>query len=140
MEEHLAFGSGRVTGIARRDVRPTEATIAVAPAASASDRPLRQPKDWAFIGLLLFTFTLYFRPQDSIAPLAALPLSDITAFIALGALVAGRLMRRQSVIRVTPEVLAVVALGGVMVLTAPLSIWPGGAIGTFTDLYLKGVL
>jgi len=49
----------------------------------------------------------------------------------------GRLRHGLSVTRVTPELIGVVALGGVMLLTAPLSIWPGGAIGTFTNLYAK---
>lgn len=142
MDERLAFGSGTANGIVRRLTPRKDAEAprtAPSPVAVRADKS-RKRMDWAFFGLLLFTFTLYFRPQDSITPLAAVPLSEITAIIALGAMLVGRLARGQSMTRVTSEVMAVAALGAVMVLTAPFSIWPGGAIGTFTDLYLKVIL
>ncbi len=128
MDEQLAFKHGTVTGIARRDVAPKDSTIAAAPS-SRADPPVARAHRLGLHGPLALHFRAVLPAADTIAPLAALPLSEIAAAIALGALVAGRLMRGQSVIRVTPEVMAVAALGGVMLLTAPLSIWPVGPSG-----------
>jgi O-antigen ligase len=52
----------------------------------------------------------------------------------------GRLRRGQTPTRVTPELLGVAALGGVILASAPFSVWPGGAVATFTDLYVKVIL
>jgi O-antigen ligase len=38
---------------------------------------------------------------------------------------------------VTPETLGLFAFGAVILGTVPFSIWPGGAFGVFTDIYLK---
>jgi O-antigen ligase len=40
----------------------------------------------------------------------------------------------------TPEFAGVLALGAVILITAPFSIWFGGAVSVFTDLYLKVTL
>ena len=55
-------------------------------------------------------------------------------------LLVGRLARRQSLTRMTPEFAGVLALGAVILLTAPFSIWFGGAVTVFTDMYLKVTL
>jgi O-antigen ligase len=44
------------------------------------------------------------------------------------------------IVRITPELLGVAAMALVMVATVPFSIWPGGALGTFTDVFIKVVL
>ena len=139
MDERLAFTHGRTTEVMRRAAPAKDADITDAPPPHVP-APARERTDWAYIGLLLFTATLYFRPQDSIPFLAVIPMSDTTALFALAALVVGRLNRGQFVTRVTPELAAVLGLAGVMLFTAPFSIWPGGAVKTFTDLYLKVVL
>jgi O-antigen ligase len=97
-------------------------------------------RDFAFIGLILFTAALFFRPQDTIPALAPLHLAEVTALGALAALVGGRLSRGLPVTRFVPELAGVVALGAVILLTAPFSIWIGGAVSTFTDLYVKVML
>jgi O-antigen ligase len=56
------------------------------------------------------------------------------------ALITGRLARRQTLTRMTPEFAGVLALGAVILATAPFSIWFGGAVSVFTDLYLKVAL
>jgi O-antigen ligase len=89
---------------------------------------------------MIFTALLYFRPQDLFTPLRALPLAEVAALFALGALVAGRLGRGLPVSRVTPELLGVFSFGLVILMTAPFSVWMGGAVGTFTDLYAKVIL
>lgn len=97
-------------------------------------------RDWAYVGLLAFTACLFFRPQDQITALQPLRLAEVAAVFGLIAMAIGRLSRSLPLTRVTPELLGVVALGGVIILTAPFSIWTGGAIGTFTELYVKVLL
>lgn len=142
MEERLAFGSGQ-TSIAGRPEPAAGGDKRAERSLTVSDtgvRVRREPRDWAFISLLMFTALVYFRPQDTITPLSAVPLADAAAIGGLVAMAAGRLRRGLPVIRVTPEVIGVIALGFVMVLTAPFSIWFGGAISTFLEMYMKVML
>lgn len=141
MSERLVFGYGteRHGGsapaqVAVADSMPAPALEAAAPAHR------RETRDWAYLGLLLFTALLYFRPQDEIQPLQLVPIAEIVALGALASLVFGRISRGLTVTKVTPELIGVTALGGVMLLTAPFAIWPGGAVQTFTDLYVKVLL
>jgi O-antigen ligase len=83
---------------------------------------------------------LFLRPQEQVGALAYLHLAEVAALIALAAMAAGRLRRGLPVSKVTPELVAVVGLGVVILFTAPFSIWPGGAVGTFTELYVKVLL
>ena len=106
--------------------------------AAADTTPER--RDWAFIGLMAFTALLFFRPQDMVTPLRALHLAELAALFALGSLVAGRLGRGLPVTRTTPELIGVFAFAFVILATAPFSVWKGGAVGTFIDLYSKVVL
>ena len=69
-----------------------------------------------------------------------LHLAELSALAALVSLFMGRLARRQSITRMTPELAGVLAFGAVILVTAPFSIWFGGAVGTFQDLYLKVIL
>jgi putative inorganic carbon (hco3(-)) transporter len=147
VSERLAFGFGtsgqraeapaRAQGETLRLVRPPEAGAA-APAAVLPAG--REQRDWAFVGLLAFTAMLYFRPQDTFPPLAMLRLTELTALIGLAGLFFGRLGRGQPITRLTPELMGVFAFGGVILLLAPFSIWMGGSIATFTDLYVKVML
>ena len=99
-----------------------------------------EPRDWAFTWTLIFTGVLFLRPQDLIPPLEVLHLAELSAMAGLIALITGRLARRQTLTRMTPEFAGVLALGGVILATAPFSIWFGGAVSVFTDLYLKVAL
>ena len=103
-------------------------------------RPRRTPRDWAYTGLMAFTTLLFFRPQDVLPALAPLHLAEIAALVALAALMFGRLSRGLPITRTPPELFGVAALGAVIIVTAPFSIWPGGALGTFSDLYVKVLL
>lgn len=139
MNERLAFSVGKD----RHDAfTPARASIALAEQAVAppAGLPVEARRDWAYMGLLTFTALLYFRPQDEIRPLAFLPLAEITALTALAAMVFGRMGKGLSVTRVTPELIGVLGIGALMLFTAPFSIWPGGAVQTFTDLYIKVLL
>ena len=139
MDERLTFGYGTSDSAARGLTRAKAEDAAFAPPPPASRR-VREHGDWAFNGLMVFTALLYLRPQDTITPLAVIPLAEIAAISALLAMAFGRLRHGLPITRVTPELVAVVALGGVILITAPFSIWPGGAVRTFTDLYVKVVL
>jgi O-antigen ligase len=135
--ERLAFnyGPGTVPGqraidaALARDARPTFATA-----------PYAEPRDWGYVGLIAFTATLLLRPQDQIHGLSSLHIAEICAFIGIGPMLLHRFTRRLPVFRITPETLGLVALGIVILVTAPFSIWPGGAFGLFFDSYLKIVI
>ncbi|HTI38127.1 MAG TPA: O-antigen ligase family protein [Vicinamibacterales bacterium] len=99
-----------------------------------------EPRDRAFTWMLLFTAVLFLRPQDLLPPLDFLHLAELTATLGLGSLIASRLARGQAISRMTPELVGVVLFGAVIVLTAPFSIWMGGAIEVFRDMYSKVIL
>lgn len=140
MSERLVFGYGASRGEApqRAAVRTVESDDA-----GPTDEPgrrVRERRDWAFLGLLAFTGVLYFRPQDQIPGLSAIPFAEISAIVGLLAMVLGRMGRGLTFTRVTPELIGVAGLGLVILMTAPFSVWPGGAIGTFTDVFAKVIL
>ncbi len=86
-------------------------------------------RDWAFAGLLAFTALLFFRPQDQFRALQPLHLAEVSAIFGLVAMMTSRLSRGtddQPPRRRSSS--GVVALGGVILITAPFSIWTGGAI------------
>ena len=153
--ERLAFSLGGRKEETRTDgpvpVRPRDAGPPLTPSgSSAHARPEGQaarssnsdsePRDWAFTWTLVFTGVLFFRPQDVFPPLQVLHLAELSAIAGLASLIVGRLGRRQSLTRMTPEFAGVLALGTVILLTAPFSIWFGGAVSVFTDIYLKVAL
>ena len=110
-----------------------------APAAAAG-RPTESRDDRAFTCLLAFTLVLFLRPQDLFPPLEVLHLAEVSAIAGLVSLFAGRLRRGEPLTKITPEFAAVLAFGAVMLLTAPFSLWVGGSVGVFTDLYAKVIL
>jgi O-antigen ligase len=116
-----------------------EATLD-SPRVVSSDGGVGDEDRMAFRGLLAFTLVLFFRPQDSLPFLEPLHFADVTATFAMLTLIAGRVVRRAAVSRLTPELVLVLALGGLMLATAPFSVWPGGALGVFTTLYLKVIV
>jgi O-antigen ligase len=132
--ERLAFnyGGGTVPGrgtaeaLIARESGPTFATAEFA-----------EPRDWGYLGLLAFTAVLLIRPQDQLPGLTALHVAEICAIIGIGPMLLHRFARRLPVFRVTPETLGLAAFGLAIVATVPFSVWPGGAMGVFTDAYLK---
>jgi O-antigen ligase len=135
IQERLAFNFGPGT-VPRRHARdrsedqtPTFATSAYA-----------EPRDWGYVGLLAFTAVLLLRPQDQLHGLAPLHLAEICAFIGIGPMVLHRFAQRVPIFRVTAETLGLVCFGAAILVTAPFSIWPGGALGVFFDSYLKIVM
>jgi len=152
MKERLAFGFGSrrdavpaaVSGASASSTQPTQGGPPSRPdvgsVASARRLAPAEPRDWAFTWTLIFTAVLFLRPQDVIAPLEFLHLAELSAIAGLTALFFSRLSRGQPITRMTPEFMGVIALGGVILLTAPFSIWIGGSIKVFTDLYVKVIL
>ena len=142
MGERLTFGYGtsRHGGDApSRDGEPPPPPPA-SPAEGAVHFAEPARRDWGYVGLLAFTAVLFFRPQDQIPALNPLHLAEVAAIFGLIAMAIGRLSRGLPITRITPELVGVIALGGVIILTAPFSIWTGGAISTFTELYVKVLL
>ena len=125
---------------ARGSVRAGAAATAAAAAPPAGKRaPPAEPRDWAFIGLLAFTALLFFRPQDLIPPLRVLHLAEIAALVALVALISGPAWPRPAASRGSRRSSSASSrFGAVILATAPFSVWMGGAVGTFTDLYVEG--
>src|SRR5262249_37223100 len=100
----------------------------------------REKYDWDYLWMLAFTTLLFFRPQDHIQALGALHLAELTAIAGLAAMAARRLRSGMTIARVNAEVIAVVVLGGIIVLTIPFSFWPGGSLKVFSDIYVKIIL
>jgi putative inorganic carbon (HCO3(-)) transporter len=141
MSERLAFslwGAGRdLRGPVAWVKAPASGTL---PDAAAPYLPPAEKPNWGFWGVFAFTALLFFRPQDTIPALAPLHLPELAAIAALIAMVGHRLSRGLPLMRVTPETIGVGLMAFVMLLTMPFSVWPGGALGTFTDVYFKVVL
>ncbi len=101
-------------------------------------QPERERQDrLAYRLLLFFIFVLIFRPQDDLKFLDPLHLAELSGTAAVIALASGRVSRGRQFTRMTPEFILVLALAVWMLLTAPFSMWPGGAIAVFTDLFSK---
>jgi O-antigen ligase len=145
--ERLTFNAGR-----RGVLRVVGGRTAAQPHAPARRQPsrlsrlttragsLRERYDWDYVWMLAFTALLFFRPQDQVPPLAVLHLSELTAIAGLAAMTVRRMAAGQPIVKVTPEVVAVIALGGVILFTIPFSIWPGGSLRVFSDIYVKVIL
>src|SRR3954451_14539683 len=141
--ERLTFNIGRsrggplvVAGRGEAAATRREPATPVARAVAA----FREKYDWDYLWMLAFTALLFFRPQDQIPGLEALHLSEVTAIGGLAAMAVRRMSLGQTVAHVNAEVIAIVALGGIIVLTLPFSIWPGGSAHVFTDIYVKIIL
>jgi O-antigen ligase len=132
--ERLTFnyGGGTVPG---RGI--AEAAIATEAQPSFATAPFAEPRDWGYFGLLAFTAVLLLRPQDQVPGLNALHLAELCAIVGIGPMLLHRFARRLPVFRVTPETLALIGFGFVIIGTAPFSIWPGGAVSVFMDAYIK---
>src|SRR5262245_40514055 len=143
MNERLAFGYGTSGhGGDAPAARPSSPAEGDAAAVATPDVPMmtRERRELAYTGLLAFTALLFFRPQDQLPVLNPLHLAELSALVALAAMVFGRVGRGLTVTRITPELIGVVGLGVLILATAPFSIWMGGAVHTFTDIYVKIML
>jgi O-antigen ligase len=138
--ERLTFNYGAAVTVPSRAVAEAAIAAATEPTFSTYPYPYAEPRDWGYAGLLAFTTVVMMRPQDQIPGLDALHIADICALIGVGPMLLHRFARRRPVFRVTTETLGLFALGAVMLATVPFSIWPGGALATVTDSYLKALV
>jgi putative inorganic carbon (HCO3(-)) transporter len=120
-----------------RRAAPAASTLARAKEQIAA---VRERYDADYLFMLAFTTLLFFRPQDHVPGLGALHLAELTAIGGLAAMAVRRLSSGQTIAHVNGEVVAVIALGAVIVLTLPFSIWPGGSLTVFSDIYVKIIL
>ena len=136
--ERLTFGHG-----GHRPVLPARAIAATSDGAT-TPAPVKlstlERFDWAWGGMLIFTFLLFFRPQDQLPGLKDSHISDAAALLGLGTLAATNLARGRALIRLTPELIGVLGFGLVMILTIPTSFWPGGSWVAFQMYYLPIML
>jgi hypothetical protein len=107
--------------------------------AAASARRARK-YDWDYLWMLAFTALLFFRPQDQIPLVGALHLSELTAIGGLAAMAVRRIGAGKSITHVNAELVGILVLGAILLLTMPFSIWPGGSMAVFTDIYVKIIL
>jgi O-antigen ligase/polysaccharide polymerase Wzy-like membrane protein len=115
-----------------RSVREDEVSFATA--------PVGRQRNWGYSGLLAFTAVLLLRPQDHVPALEPLHLAEIFAIVGIGPMILHRLSHPLPGFRINVETVALFVLTGIMVATAPFSIWPGGAISEVTNSYLKIVV
>src|SRR5581483_6761191 len=137
--ERLTFNIGRGAGqpvVAGRAARARAAAAAHA----APVAPTRERYDWDYLWLVAFTAVLFFRPQDQVPGLELLHLAELTAIFGLAAMAVRRLGAGLPIAHVNTELVGVIALGGVILLSVPFSIWPGGSAHVFTDIYVKIIL
>jgi putative inorganic carbon (HCO3(-)) transporter len=154
MDERLAFGygssgnkgatsarsSGPDEGPRPDSRKPAEPSLEEPPRTRRSAAVTDDKPDVAFMGLMVFTAMLFFRPQDTIRALGHLHLAELSAVGALIAMVTGRISRGLTFSRLTPELGGVVLMGGIILFTVPFSVWPGGSLGMFTEIYSKIIL
>ena len=133
IRERLTFNFGPGTV-------PPHSAHAADPEATFATAAYAEPRDWGYAGLLAFTAVLLLRPQDQIPGLSLLHLAELCAIIGLLPMLLHRFARRLPAFKVTPETVGLLALGFAMVATVPFSVWPGGALGVFTDHYMKLLL
>ena len=147
MNERLAFNTAGSAARRRRRrapaylpmfryQRPAPPPPAGAAAVPFDVRSLPQTV-WDWRGLLGFTAVVFLRPQDQVPALTPLHLAEVFALIGLTALVFGRLARGLAPAHVTTELLALAGFGAAILLGVPFSVWPGGAMSVFLDIYLK---
>ena len=136
-DERLAFGGGfGSVGVWRaepKDERLPAAASTIDDEANLRDRV-------AYRALLAFTLVLFVRPQDLVPLLEPLHLAEVFGTFGILALAIGRLNRGLPITRISLELGAVLAFAGVMLATAPFSIWPGDSVGVVTDLFSKVIV
>ena len=129
---------GRCSGLELPSRRQSLATTVSTQ--TATDAALGLKDRVAYRALLAFTWVLFIRPQDQLRFLEPLHLAEVFGTFGIWRLIGGRLTRGVPVAKLTLELGAVLALGSLMLATAPFSIWPGGAVSVVTDLFSKVVV
>lgn len=139
MTERLLFNPGGIVVATTGSIRTPAAPPP--PRAIARASPAARKADAAGYGALcVFTAVLLVRPQDQIPGLGALHLAEVAGLAGIIPMFWQRVARGQPPVPLTSEVMALLAFGAAIIVTAPFSIWPGGALSVFTDAYVKAVI
>ena len=93
----------------------------------------------SFRALLVFTAILLLAPQAYVPALGALHPALLAAAVAIASHLLERFTHGRPITIVTPEIGLAGCLVAWAVLTAPLSLWPGGSVSFILDLFLKAV-
>jgi putative inorganic carbon (hco3(-)) transporter len=133
--ERLTFNLGDAATVPGHGL--VNAAIAAGREASFATAVRAEPRDWGYFGLFAFTLVLLSRPQDLIPGLGVLHIAEVCAVVGILPMLVHRFARRQPVFRVTPETMGLVVFGFAILATTPFSVWPGGSLEVFTDMYLK---
>ncbi|CAN5888812.1 hypothetical protein BH18ACI5_BH18ACI5_26990 [soil metagenome] len=135
--ERLAFTGGAFARSRAKSSTAAEPVVPATAASATSERDRERQDRTAYNLLLFFIFVLIFRPQDDLRFLDPLHLAEMSGTLAVLSLVSGRVSRGRQMFTPSPELFMVVGLAAWMLVTAPFSVWPGGAVGIFTDLFSK---
>lgn len=93
----------------------------------------------AYVTIVIFWAFYYFRPEDIVTALYALPLGKILGVIALIALILGTVGRGEAV-KLSPEAKLVLMLYIWCVICVPFAAWKGGAFWTVFGDYGKCII
>jgi O-Antigen ligase len=116
--------------------------------ATEQDRPRREATHTVSVGsggalsfraLLVFTAILLLAPQTYVPALGALHPALLAAAVAIASHLLERFTNNRPFTIVSPEIGLAGCLVAWAVLTAPLSLWPGGSVSFILDLFLKAV-
>ena len=94
----------------------------------------------SYLGLLLFTIVLYFRPQEYYPSLAPVPIALIAAILTLLAYIPSQLALEGSLTVRVREVNLLLLLLLTALLSIPLAVSPADALHTLWDPFLKAVI
>jgi len=95
---------------------------------------------FAYFWLLLFITVYFFRPEDWVPGLAAVPVAKVTGFFALAGFGLSALAGGQQLRHLPRETLYLILLFGQFCLTIPFAVWRGGAFRVVFYLLAKVVL
>lgn len=101
---------------------------------------IRRGHGLSYLGLLLFTIIVYFRPQEYYPSLAAVPVAFIAAVITLAAFIPTQLALEGNLTSRPREVNLLLLLCLAALLSVPLAISPVDALNTFWEPFLKAVI
>ena len=107
-------------------------------------RAQRERTSMAFVFMCGFYLVYCLRPEDWLPALAVVPMAKITAIAAILAFVFGGVKRKRGLRNLPPESFALLAMVGILMLSALFSpVWKGGALShtlDFAKVYIAFVL
>lgn len=109
-------------------------------AAARQGWKIRRGHGLSYLGLLLFTIVVYFRPQEYYLSLAAVPIALIAAVITLMAFIPTQLALEGNLTSRPREVHLVLLLSLAALLSVPLAISRVDALNTLWEPFLKAVI